>query len=748
MMRPRKRAMRPTRRADDSGATLIIVLILITAIALVLGVVLSQVDTSLRTTLAVRDAAGNSYNADGAAQAAISNLRNGTGFTGTAFNNATGTTCFGPNGTSGTLNLPDFYPATNGIGAASASSASVVCRADPETGAGGTLVPINDSNRPGQAILTLGQSASEHGINVKAQAKNTKGQLIPFRVHGTIKSNSDINVQLGSMESSAAVTAHTGCVGTITSTPPPVCNAPVNDDPGYASEASFSSPANAVPSYQAVPANSAANCPGNVFAFSPGYYDDANALTSLMTGNGACAGSTWWFKPGIYYFDFHNNTNDANVYAGGPTANNSAADVWTIGTGALVAGTPIDSSGNVISSPAANPTIPGACQSPITSVNATGVQFIFGGDSQLSMSGSASGEICGTYHSDRPPLAIYGLPTGSATTTTLAGPSGATAGLKMTSVPAQPTSLFTNPANIKEQDNVAATWVKTAAKATSTVSVDGYAPPSAIPAGSIVKSATIRVRHGNSAGYTTSGSNKDVLSLAFTPAGGTAFPLTPNLNAGAGLTTDTLTLDSGGTSAFAKWVHSNGYTGGRMTYSATLSHAGTESLDSIQLDIQYVVPAFRMEQTPDIASNCMSAGYSGGGAGAAACPVISTVSSYKGAFFIQGTTYVPTAAVDLTLSIITAQVLRFGVISRTLWLTELGGLDYSGPVIEVPDNTFGSGTIVYLTVYTCPGVTTSTCSTDAGAQTALYAKVLIKDATSPPTPGNRQITVLSWSQTH
>ena len=61
-----------------------------------------------------------------------------------------------------------------------------------------------------------------------------------------------------------------------------------------------------MPTYRAVPANVAANCPGKVFTLQPGYYDDAAALSDLMDGNGACKDSVWWFKPGEYYFDFQN----------------------------------------------------------------------------------------------------------------------------------------------------------------------------------------------------------------------------------------------------------------------------------------------------------------------------------------------------------------------------------------------------------------------------------------------------------
>jgi hypothetical protein len=116
---------------------------------------------------------------------------------------------------------------------------------------------------------------------------------------------------------------------------------------------------------------------------------------------------------------------------------------------------------------------------------------------------------------------------------------------------------------------------------------------------------------------------------------------------------------------------------------------------------------------------------------------------------MQGTTYTPIAPVDITLSNVTQQVLRFGLISRTLFIKETGSLAYSGPVIFLPDNSTGFGvaaTIVYLSVYVCPGVSTSNCATDGSKKLQLTARVLIYDAPSSTGPGDRQMKILSWSQ--
>jgi Tfp pilus assembly protein PilX len=729
-----KRSKRQWRgRADDQGAALLMVLIIVTVVGLAGAALLSLSDTSIRTTIALRDEGAEAYAADGAAQVAVNSLSTGKGFaTGSLFTNASNTTCFGPNTTSGTLNVPDFYPGANGRNGTAPTSVSVTCAADPATGVNATVVPITSANRPGQAIMTLGQVAGEDGINVKPLSGT------PFAVD-TVKSNSTIKVVSGSMQSTGAVTAKTLCTGSIT--PSPSCSTGTNlVDPGYAAEATT------VPAYQPVPTDVLANCPDRVVTFLPGYYDDAKSLTTLMDSTGACAGSTWWFKPGVYYFDFHNNTLDTDVYRGALTASGSAADQWAIASGNLVAGTPTDSNGNVIASPGATPVMPGTCQNPTRSTSNAGVQFIFGGDSQLALGGAADAEICGTYSATKPPIGVYGVKTGTAVPTTLTGTgTTATSSLKMSTVVSP--GLFTNPTNVIQQDSVYSTWAKTTAtRETSTIAVTGYAPPSAIPAGSIVKTATVRVRHANSAKYVT-GTGKDLLGLTFTPKGvtgspaGPAIALTPTLPNSASQVIDSLVVQAaGGTSTFGRYVHDNGFTGADMAYAATLSHAGTESLDAIQIDISYVKPAFRNQGIGTTTTNCLKVAYTG--AAGTGCAVLSTsdLTAFTGDFYVQGTTYTPIAPVDLTMSKAAQPIMRFGVISRSLWLTQTGAFSYPGPVIDIPDDTTGGiGTpIVYLTVYVCPSTTTSSCRTDPGAVTALRAKARI-NATAPT------MTILSWS---
>src|SRR5690349_20033455 len=143
---------------DDDRAILILALVVVTTVALVVGMVLTRGDGSLRATVKLREVAGTTYAADGAAQVAINDLR--TGYNrGDAeppdwvYTNALGTGCFGYNA-DGTavdgLELPSFYPGPP------ATSAFVACQPEDDTGSQGTSEPINNANKPGYAILTLG----------------------------------------------------------------------------------------------------------------------------------------------------------------------------------------------------------------------------------------------------------------------------------------------------------------------------------------------------------------------------------------------------------------------------------------------------------------------------------------------------------------------------------------------------------------------------------------------------------------
>jgi hypothetical protein len=506
---------RPARR-DDGGAALILALIFITVVAVVISVVLSFADTNLRVTVAAtRPQATAAANADGAAQVAVNALRK------SVYNSATGQHCFADgagNLTQDNLALSNFPSA--------GSSAYVSCSPDP---ASGTVVPINSHNKPGSAILTLSNAASnpgEDGINVSVSGGGT------LRVHGGIFSNSTINASAGSITTDTWVRARGACSGPISS-PDKICSYAGADvraaDPNYPAPTAAATP-------RSVPACNGHN---KLVEFQPGLYTDANGLSSMMRSSG-CKDSIWHFNPGTYYFDF-----------------SSASHVWTIDTGWLVGGTP---STPLVAGTA--PTIPGSCVSPILSTTAQGVQFVFGGDSRLSIS-HAQVELCGTWGLNSPPIAVYGL--------------------------------------------------------------------------------------------------------------------------------------------------------------------------------KAAVGAVHAQSGCVVASPYPSTG----------CAMILSDNSPNSEFYVQGTTYAPNAAIDLSLNNETGQVFKFGVIARTLRLNMTGSFSLTSPVIELPDDSPGftnGDTVVYLTVHLCPGVALGSSCVSAAPPTSLRAAVDIVDPT-PGTvqPGNRQIAITNWS---
>ena len=698
--RSRRSALRPALR-DDSGATLVLALIVVTVVSVVVVGLVNYAGTSVAATVALRSQADVAATADAGAQAAINDLRRSTYDNDTA--SATYPQCFG---TTGTRTYAGLVSGSSGT----ASAATVTCAPDPATGAAGGLVPITVSNKPGNAILTLSTDPAEDGITVKALNNS-----VPFNVRGGIVSDSTIRVTNGTLASTTSVFAHTGCSGTIVATPAADCSAPTAADPNYPLGTS------AVPAYRPVPANTGVNCPGKVMTFSPGYYDDAAALSDLMDGNGPCKDSVWWFQPGVYYFDFQNSA--------GTIAGISGSDEWLVKNGQLIAGRPVNSAGTVLSTPSSPATVPGACQNPIKSTAAVGVQFVFGGDSRLKVAGGADVEICGTYSTSRPPIAIYGLKAGTATPTTSTGAAATT--VTGTGFTAPAGSTLTAAFGAADGQSAAVTGSGQGGT-TATLTLSPFVAGAGVPAGSILTSAKLRFVYGP-------GSTGSARTVTVTPSSGTGTgtSISPAVPAVVGATS---TVDL--TADLASAVHASGLTGLSVDYSTKVGKGVTEQLDAVLLDLTYTVPTFRGETTTSVPGNCLAAAYTGGSAGQ--CAVVSTSPSHSGGFYIQGTTYVPAAPVDLTLSNISAQVLRFGVVSRVLVVKETGSISYVGPVIEIPDNSPGygpGGTVVYLSVYVCPG--TAACVTTGTPR--LRVRVYIHDPTGVPVSGSREMVVQSWA---
>ena len=704
--------MNVRRLRNDDGAVLIIAIVVVTAVALVVGAVLTRGDGSVRATVALRQVAGTTYAADGAAQIALNALR--TGYNsgdaeppGWAFNNATGTGCFGYNSGGSTedgYQLPGFYPAPKSSGQGP-TSAFVECKAEDATGAQGSAVPINVANKPGNAILTLG-SGGEAGLTFK-----TNGSSGAFRVRGGVWSNSNIaRENNGTLESTTSIRAHTGC------SPPSAMQAPVVDcssgtvpDPNYPSDLDLAGAS--VPDLRTPPGG----CGSGSVTLQPGYYDDATKLNAL-TPNG---GSDCFIHltPGTYYFDFHNSSS-------GYTMAGDAAHVWDVNSGTIVGGTLTSDT-----------TVPGRCVNPINDVTAQGVQLIFGGDSRMVVDKGAVMELCASYRSARPPIALYGQKTGTATQTVVGGANALTTSGPPTVTP----STFTGAtaANLQAADGNTTTntglavWARDATgpapAQTGSITMTGFAPPTALPKGSVLVGARLKLTH-------MSDGAANAITLTPTPGGG---PVTYTLPARTTLGTEDIDLSARtGWGAFQKSVHDDGFTGASLNFEASLAKNKTARLDAARLELTYYLPSLRGQTTAAITGNTVA---TPGGE-----PVLKALGNTT-LVYIQGTTYTPLASLDLQLNNISESVFRFGVIARSLRLFETASFSYPGAVIELPDNSPGwgfNGTIAQLKVYLCPG--SPTCNTTTG-KLALRTRVQLWDPTGTPVAKQRQVTVLSWS---
>jgi hypothetical protein len=389
---------RPNRTRTDDGSTLVIVLLIVTAFALVTTVVLSQLDTNMRSTIALRDQVGTTYDADAAAQVAISQLV---------------TDNF--NGTPGACNLTDvnlslpapFYPTTNGVRGSDPSSAYVTCTHDSSNSAGGGATLPNNS--PGNAILALDNNLTEVGIysNVNAGA---------VKVRGAVFSNSAISAPGGLVNvwaRPAGSTASTYNIARGACTPVTNRNNKgvwVENSAYGATTCDYSAsnthgqdPYTLIPhgaSYDlpSAPSGNAVISPcaaGDKFQkVTAGRFSGAAALSAL-NGLSGCANGVVWFQPGTYYFDLPGMWNVPSVYLVGGTFDPTYAKVTT--------------------DPATWADVTKACVVPGGSgaTTSSGVNFVVGGASQLGVNNSANPgthmTICASNSVSGPPIAIYGL---------------------------------------------------------------------------------------------------------------------------------------------------------------------------------------------------------------------------------------------------------------------------------------------------------------------------------------------------
>lgn len=685
---------RHRRARDDTGASMLMALGLTMFLGLMIGSLLTYSAAGLRTGKATDSGTTNTYDLDGALKTAVNQIRNSD------YNNDEGATL-----------CPDLdVPASDG------TPIRVTCAPATTSGGSSERVAITTANRPGQAVLTLGTKVGETGIG---QESGTA-----FPVQGKVFSAGPISAGAGSLESiDSAIVAKGSCTGTVISRDasgevvPTVCDAPAT---GFPADPAYARPTSGL-TYRALPVCDASS----TVEFLPGYYDDAVGLSDMMDGVGPCAGKTFLFTAnattvGYYYFDFHNGEG-----GGLPTGSR----VWTINDpdAEVIGGTPQGWVPDVSA-----PAVPGACISPLTSTTNKGVQFIFGGDSRIRLTAGGL-EVCGQY-ATTPPFAMFGTVSGSDTVTSST--------LVTNGLGTNPTAgpEFTNPARITTTDNIAATaLVDASANTAVTASVVVDLPVTAIPAGSVLTSAKLYIVHRDNNADSTSRLALLQVSAAPLRAGAPALTGVPQpktyVDGPAGTVYHSDILDV--LPSLAAEMHDYPFVGLRVRYDAgaVFPNVVTENLDSIKLILSYKKAAVRGQAVAITGVNGVASTVNCVGA-FPGCPLLETDAG-RTELSLQGTLYAPLATVNLRLTNAPAVLIRSGIVVRSLRTAVTPEPDFTGPLIEIPTVSTGAQSLdVYFRAYVAGKVLATARVRFATAGTF---------PADPPTPGRRNITVVSWT---
>lgn len=563
-----------SRGSSERGASLVIVLVLIAVFGLLMVAIGTQGQGAVMATEGIRSERLRQYAAAGAMEGAINALRRTT-----HGRDLPESTC------------PDYRQTLEQEVGGTTVTVPVTVRCEVRPGSG--IEQPSSSTSPGYALLTTrGLPGYGTGDGIVTSGGNN-----PLRADGAVYSNSTIKVPKG-LEASR-VGAFGACTGPITVTDPPVtCGSGVHvPDPGgdATTDATTGPWAAALQSVPAAAPSVTCNQTTKVATMQPGAYYD---LTALTNGIGSC--DITHMTPGLYYFDFD---------AGSPSNTK-----WTIDN-SLVGGTPKDWNPGVPNAPASL-SIPGACHQG--DETKPGVQLMFARTSRLQVGGSGRVELCPTVTPGQQ-IAIYARKTNQVVTnnptTTALAPTGATA---------TPASLATPVANVLGLDDATAQATVSGHNATATATLTGF-PTASIPAGSVISSVEIRVRHAESG---------SVASLTATAsAGGQNLcpnPATSTLAASATLVTQSVTCTPN-----LAWTTP---TDAQVTFTVKRPGNGnpnqstTVTLDGVELVVTYAANPMEPLRGYTLGTAIISMTPGGGN---------------KGELYLWGTVYAPFGVIDI-----------------------------------------------------------------------------------------------------
>lgn len=745
------RLLRRRMQAEDRGATLILAIVIVATVAVVTGAILSHAWTNSAATITVRGVAGRSYAADAAAKLAINNLRLGStapGWvdpvfggswadpTGWVFtNNDDGAGCFGASGTAAapvptsaleldTTAAGGFYPRSGDQ--ASDSSARVECAPVVGTGirsgAGGVVISDGaGSDDPAatapfaRALTTIGTSGSHQGVHVQVL-----GSAAP--IGGGVGSKTFVTADNGDLTSNGAVFAGGSCApgnggGQVVS-PELHCNLGASgvatpDDPG--------SPLTSVPVL--IDPSTVASC-----HFPAGSYISGQTLTAAVNACNTRARPAAYFDDtsGPYYFDFAD---------GHP---------WRIDT-EVIGGVPTGSLA-----------IPGACKSAIDSVTpVAGVQFVFGGSSNVEVDSNAEVELCGPSNGGHAPITIYQqqidgssatttpTPTSSPTTTTTSFSDTAGAVTTLGTVSNSRDSFVPNTggavpkANLENTGDAGATWISTTKGNTGELDLSNFAH--SIPAGATVTDAAVHIAlSGTRSNDVTPRVALSGLDLG-TISGTTDLSLTAAQR--SLLTTAAASSNLAPSIAITIPAVTSGP-------NKTPAQGSTVTVDQVILSVTYTISSAGPPPPPTVVKIER----------ATDTVLFSSGSNFPGRFVVQGATYAPQGYIDMGPGNVCSScdlalvAFRWGLIASGVNFKTQPQQLFGYPLVSIPVQGLGSRTtVVDLKVYVC--VASATCASPNGIQ-SLTTRVMITDPPydtsgtydGAPEPGRRQIRILGWAE--
>jgi hypothetical protein len=345
--------------------------------------------------------------------------------------------------------------------------------------------------------------------------------------------------------------------------------------------------------------------------------------------------------------------------------------------------------------------LPGGCDT-----SASGVQFVFGGDSQWNVT-AGKVELCPQPSQTTQRIAVFGLKSGSTSAT------------GMTAVASSASSTSYSPAaNGVTINGSVATATLPATNPASSASITLTAT-NGIPAGSTITSASLRVAHYDTNDTTTSATtNIGSIQATITPATGTGS--TVNVPFEGTLTTDTITLLPPGSNNYSDL---SSFTL-QYTVTSTKNKTVSSRLDGMDLVVTYVPVGFEAQ------SGCIvNRPYVGN---ASACAFLKT--SGTASFVMQGTVYAPLAPVDIALTSESAQVFGRGLISWVIRLNAIPASGFTSALAQTPDD---SGTRADRQVLFT--------ATESGTT---WARALVTFTDGGGSTPGATVTVNSWSVTH